>query len=403
MSTPNTFLRGNVWYTHFRYGRRRYSQSLETSNHEIAKQRARQMYADVVNSRWESLDARKMRQDYNTIGELVKCYDEGALTIREHTRTSNISALRRMIHEVYRTPAGISLEERNAQIDAMTVDKINEHLALEFQQMRLKAAGSEALKKTRAIVSANAVLRKARSLFCGRAMLLYKKIKLGDVDSFMKVLLLNEGTRKWRAPARETIEAILKAADELKKTNPRLHLVFGHFSRLGLRNKEIEAARLSWIEKRPVVIRTVNGTEIREQEGYWITTREDFKPKGREGFVPIPDDLLEEIRNIERSAIDDHVIPAKNSTERRDLIYRDHSTFARQFFPDRTKSSYELRKYVGSAFVMREGNVRAGQEILRHANASTTDNYYLDSLNPLRPLERKDLLLGAPEKMTTTP
>jgi integrase len=132
----------------------------------------------------------------------------------------------------------------------------------------------------------------------------------------------------------KALQAMEAAAPMLAKTDPGAYVAHLLFSRVGLRNIEIVNARVHWISEGTIGI--VNRPE------------EDFFPKGSEGWVPIAPDVLKEILRFQPLCTDGYLVPGANRTERHDAVYRRHSKWVSQWIRDRTKTSYELRRYAGS-------------------------------------------------------
>jgi integrase len=134
------------------------------------------------------------------------------------------------------------------------------------------------------------------------------------------------------------------------------------FSRLGLRNVEIRNARWSWIE---------NG-----RIGIIERPEETFYPKGSEGWVPIAPDVLKELMRFRNLSTNDYIVPGATVTERKIAVDRRHSKWVGQWIKDRSKTSYELRRYAGSLVYNSTRDILKVRDFLRHASVETTQQWY---------------------------
>ena len=73
---------------------------------------------------------------------------------------------------------------------------------------------------------------------------------------------------------------------------------------------------------------------------------------------------------------DDYVIPGRTVTERKDAVDRRHSAWVGQWIKDRSKTSYELRRYAGSLVYNATRDILKVRDFLRHASVETTQQWY---------------------------
>ena len=167
---------------------------------------------------------------------------------------------------------------------------------------------------------------------------------------------------------------------ELARNDPSAYVAHLLFSRLGLRNIEIVNARTHWINDGSIGI--INRPE------------EDFFPKGCEGWVPIAPDVLKEVLSFQPLASNGYLVPGANRTERHDAVYRRHSKWVSQWIKDRTKTSYELRRYAGSRLLDLGATIFEVRDFLRHRDVQTTQMWYAYRLQnrQLRTIGMRDLL-----------
>jgi integrase len=206
-------------------------------------------------------------------------------------------------------------------------------------------------------------------------------LKIPDLKSFLGAQVEQPDRRLPRALDEGVIRSIMAAAPELKRADPACYVAFLLFSRLGMRNVEIEAARWDWIE--------------RSERGAWMAIierpEEDFSPKGNEGRVPIAADVLAELEEFRHLSTDGHIIPARHKTERAEIVDRRHSAWVGRWIKDRTKTSYELRRYAGSLILkLTNGDMMAVRDFLRHADVQTTQKWYAYRLRELPAISMSD-------------
>jgi hypothetical protein len=172
------------------------------------------------------------------------------------------------------------------------------------------------------------------------------------------------------------IAAINAAAPKLASTDPAVYVAFLMFSRLGLRNVEIRNARWGWIE---------NG-----RIGIIDRPNENFYPKGSEGWVPIPANVLKELMRFRHLSTDDYIVPGATMTERKIAVDRRHSAWVGRWIRDRAKTSYELRPYAGSLVYYATRDILKVRDFLRHASVETTQQRYAYLLEDVPSIGMKD-------------
>jgi integrase len=152
------------------------------------------------------------------------------------------------------------------------------------------------------------------------------------------------------------------------------HATYWLVRKCGLRNVEVEHLRWDWFE------RDENGLWLNLKKRYDASGRLVWKPKGREGSVPVSPRLYEELLTVlgpARPGLEGYVL-AGTKDHRDDGTHRAPSKFCRKYLGgERDKSLYELRKQAGSEVALRDG-IEAASKFLRHADLKTTWDYYID-------------------------
>ena len=185
-----------------------------------------------------------------------------------------------------------------------------------------------------------------------------ENLNLPDLTSFRNERVQMPKRSKPRALDMGAIAAINAAAPKFASTDPAVYVAFLMFSRLGLRNVEIRNARWSWIENRRI--------------GIIERLEENFYPKGSEGWVPIPSDVLKELMKFRHLSTNDYIVPGVTATDRKDAVDRRHSAWVGESIKDRSKTSYELRRYAGGLIYNATRDILKVRDFLRHASVETT-------------------------------
>src|SRR5262249_45637901 len=293
----------------------------QPKNSVAAKARAKLIIEPILNGQWETAEKLKSRSGYSTIGELLERYQASAGD-RANTVRNNSSALRLIVRTV---TAG--------DPDRQSSSVLTAELIRQFDRIRMAAAKTEP-ERHRARASIRSYVVQARSVVAPRKMRFYEELNLAELNSFRNERVEMPKRTKPRALNTGVIAAINAAAPQLAASDPAVYVAFLLFSRLGLRNVEIKNARWHWIENGRIGI-------IQRPE-------ENFYPKGSEGWVPIASDVLQEVMRFRQLSTDGYIVPGKTATERKDAVDRRHSIWVGQWIKDRSKTSYELRRYAGS-------------------------------------------------------
>jgi integrase len=323
--------------------------SLRTNVAAAAKARAKLIIEPILNGQWETAEKLKSKSGYATIGHIIERYQSDAED-RPATIRNNISALRLLIRSVH-----------PGDPDAQNSSVLTGELIRQFERIRMAAAKSEP-ERRRTRTSIRSYIVQARSVVAPRKMRFYDDLTLPDLSSFRSERVEMPKRTKPRALDLGVIAAINAAAPKLVNDDPAVYVAFLMFSRLGLRNVEIRSARWSWIE---------NG-----RIGIVDRPAEDFFCKGSEGWVPIAPDVLKELMRFRNLSTDDYVVPGATATERQIAVDRRHSQWVGQWIKDRSKTSYELRRYAGSLIYNATRDILKVRDFLRHASVETTQRWY---------------------------
>src|SRR5437773_7990898 len=339
---------------------------------------AKRIAAKIIESCWadagRGADRLKLRNDNVKIGELIARYERNA-SQRRATIRSNVRSLRMIVRTVH-----------GGDPDQKSMAVLTVNLIREFEKRQVDSAEKRATPATRAVVvqrvraSTASYVRQARSIVALRKMKFYEGMKLPDLTGFRGETVETPHRSLPRPLDMKALSDMNAAAPVLAKTDPGAYVAHLLFSRLGLRNIEIVTARVHWISDGSIGI--INRPE------------EDFFPKGCEGWVPIAPDVLKELLKFQPLCTDGYLVPGANRTERHHAVYRRHSRWVSQWIKDRTKTSYELRRYAGSRLLDMGATVFEVRDFLRHRDVRTTQQWYAYRLQnrQLRTIGMQDLL-----------
>jgi hypothetical protein len=339
---------------------------------------AKRIAADIIKSFWidagRGAERLKLRNDNATIGELIAKYEQRAAQ-RPGTIRSNVRSLRMIIKTVHR-----------GDPNSKSTSVLTANLIRDFEKRQIDRAEKRATAATRPAViqrvrsSTASYVRQARSIVALRKMKFYEGLKLADLSAFRGETVETPKRSLPRPLEMKALTAMEAAAPSLAENDPGAYVAHLLFSRLGLRNIEIVNARVHWISDGSIGI--VNRPE------------EDFFSKGCEGWVPIAPDVLKEILSFQPLCTESYLVPGANRTERHHAVYRRHSKWVSQWIKDRTKTSYELRRYAGSRLLDMGATIFEVRDFLRHRDVQTTQQWYAYRLQNrrLRTIGMRDLI-----------
>jgi integrase len=362
---------GGPYYIRFeppsnsRKGVRTVHRSLRTNIIAAAKERAKLIIEPILNGQWETAEKLKSRSGYATVGDIIERYLSQAED-RPTTIRNNVSALRMLVRTVH-----------GGDPDAQSSSILTGGLIREFERVKIGTAKTEpARRRTRTSIRSYVV--QARSLVAKRKIRFYEDVNLPDLDGFRNETVEMPKRSKPRALDTGVIAVINAAAPALVESDPAVYVAFLLFSRLGLRNVEIRNARWSWIENGRI--------GIIERSG------ENFYPKGSEGWVPIAPDVLQELMQFRQLSTNDYIIPGVTATDRKDAVDRRHSAWVSQWIKNRSKTSYELRRYAGSLVYNATQDILKVRDFLRHASVETTQQWYAYLLDDVPSIGMNDFV-----------
>ncbi|MDR1192128.1 MAG: hypothetical protein LBK60_10805 [Verrucomicrobiales bacterium] len=344
-----------VYYVRFRWRGVDVWRSTGFSERETAKAAAKAIVNAVKMERIDALTKTKLKSPYPPLAKLVELYRAHA-AVRHRTKVNNINALRNVCFLV------LKKELADLKADALTAS-----LVRDYQAAKLRAAKTEK-QRASAEVSANSTLRQARSLFAKKVMHLYDDLTLPELTGFKNSATLSETKIHGFVPFPFTKWfGFCRVVRKIKDSDAAAWRLFVMMSKLGMSNREAFFATEDWIEPR-------HGYRVMS-----VKIREDFAPKSKNRVRDIP--MSEKTYALLRgrpvpNAM--HIVP-----EGRFAAMRLNKLF-RQYFPNRQKGIYELRKHAGSLVATRDG-ILAAAKFLGDRN-ETAEKYYVALLKPIKPL-----------------
>ena len=376
---PNLFVRNEIYYLQATINGKRYLRSCPKDTLTGARQWVKKFISAAKEGRSEALEKSKARSSSPKLGAICKRYLE-TVELRGRPRLftakTNVTKLKRIV--------ALGTGNKPQAVDNLPASVLNRKVLVGFTQAMLEGVTDQAALDARRR-TIRSTLRQGRSLFARKIIGAYKDMKMPDVSEFMAEYVCEEPKKRYTAPKREEIEPIIKAGLELwekeeieetkKRQNKALYRVFLLAYALGLRASEMIAAKWNWIRLHD------NGRHyidiIRRPE-------EGFIPKGREGSIPIGDDVMRHLEEF-RADGNPHILGGTSKEYRKELVYRTFATWMRGLGWTRGHCAHELRAYRGHLW-RKEYGLDTAHDWLRHVSWQTTLDSYADITNEQAPM-----------------
>lgn len=257
-----------------------------------------------------------------------------------------------------------------AKVEAMTLDTLTAEAVQRWRLRHVEKAGNAPDAMRKAQTSANSTIRSARSLFSEKALKFAReKLILPQPLPFAGAKLEKGGSTRYISKI-DAATLIAQAGEEL--TGEPLKIFYLGLL-CGLRKREVDL--LLW--------RQVDFTigQIR------VEATEYFHPKSEDsiGQIDLDDELLALLRGWKAQSAGEFVISSnrlpRHNTSRTNYRCTPHFEalylWLRSKGIDARKPFHELRKELGAILASNDG-IFAAQNVLRHAQISTTAAYYTD-------------------------
>jgi integrase len=359
--------------------------SLGTTNESAAKENAKAIIEAEISGDVHTSRKMKVKSDYCTLQEIADVYVAKFGRDRRTTRTArgNVGALEKIV----RVATGLNLDARSTILDGELIRKFEATEEARIEKDRRGHVVQESELRIR--TSIGSWVRQARSIFKTSHMDWFEDLALPDLKKFRDQGVTAPERPRPRPLDEGVIDQVNAAAPALKLEDPACYASHLLFTRLGMRNIEQVNARRSWIT------RNADGSG---KLGVIYRPEEGFKPKKKtERWIPIGPKTLAEIDALAEPGADGYLVPALHKTDRENIVYDRHSAWAGKWIKDRSKVSYELRRYAGSLIYKKTGKIEHVQQFLGHADVKTTMEWYWYLLEETPSLDAEDFAAPAAE------
>lgn len=348
----------------------------------LALKAAQSTFARGQQDRFRALmDETSDRQVWPSVGTVLDTYLDGSVMTASHdVMRRNASALLLVIRTVH--------ECSNEEARAMPATVVNADLAREFQRVR-QGGTRDIASRAEGNTSINSTLTHARGVFSRAAMSeKYGKLRLPDtIAGFREVMRLKTPATQFTPIPDGEYRKMDKASRELRLKDPEMWLVNQLLRRLGLRSKELQWARGTWLEQSGGQLYLL--VQDRPDEGF---TQKGVLPRR----LPVAADLAAVL--LPRMGDGFLILPDGGLKARENLVRARHNAWLKRFItvPSKTsKANHLLRKHIGSVIYTTHG-VEAAAKYLGHTSTTTTEKWYVAYTGKLPVIEPDDIA-AAPE------
>lgn len=329
-----------------------------------------------------------------TVGRLIDLSTKLS-TARRHTLDSYTKAFRQIVAEIKGIKPGKNTKgkgsahaEWRARINQVSLAEITPADIVAWKNGRLKAPDSDPIKKRRAIVTVNSLIRCAKSLF-GKKLLPFieQSLELPRPLPFDGVTM--EKPPSMRYASRIDAFAILaQAREELQQSDPEAFKVIVLALVCGLRRSEIDNLLWRSLDFPRRLVR-VESTEFHH-----------LKSEDSAGEIDLDDDTLALFRGYRAKAPKSLFViesPNRPRSETKARCYRCDAVFKRvldwlrQHGVDSPKPLHTMRKEIGSIIASEHGIFEASR-YLRHSDIRITSAIYADKKKTVTPKSFAGLL-----------
>lgn len=338
---------------------KRFRRALETSDIGEARKRAKVLIEMIRAEKWDELRGARTRAGWAGLPEVYELYEKHTAI---KSAGKNVQRLKFLLRVAGKDPEG-------------STSQLGAHTVWEFQQAQLRTAADE-IQRGRVMVSANSVLRQARSLFAADVLPAYRGLTLPDLGGFMKAPKLRAPKVQYVAPPAAVVARISAEYPALRESDPAAYAGFLLGAFLGLRNGEMKAAEWDWVEQ--------------DGAGAWwlrLQTKAHWRSKtavGRNVAIPLGVlQGLQAVRGASREGLEGDrrfLIPGAHPTERNERMFRRLNGWLRVMGLDRahfSKGVYELRKLWGNVRAWEVGSYQAAR--MAGNSPAVMEQYYSDA------------------------
>lgn len=360
---------------------RRETIPLESANKEIAAQKAREIYLFLKANGWDQTIAkfkppkRRADSEIETVGEFLESvtsqFGGKKKTIDDYAR-----AFRRIVAGIVEIDGGPAKYDYRtggrdtwvAKVHRVKLAEIAPNKVQKWKVAFIKSAGSSPVRMRAARISANSLLRQAKSLF-SQERLKFLPPSVTAANPFAGVSFEQRQSMRYHSDF-EIEELIKRAQVELPLEELKIFLLA---ALAGLRRNEIDKLEWSAFQWDKGVIR--------------IAATAYFHPKSEDALadVEVDSELLEVFRGFRARATSNFVIEATTSPRvgvgyshyRCEPLFARLTNWLRRNGVNTNTPLHTLRKEFGSQVCAKHG-IYAASHALRHADIAITSQHYLD-------------------------
>jgi integrase len=356
--------------------------SLGTGNAEAAARIAANIYTDFLTLGVERALAKyrppQKGEDVATIGEYLRAA-HGVMDVRPATFHAYARHLCRLAGDIVkiqkRSARRTKLKARRQAVEARSLSIFTPEAVQGWRLSFLGKAGRDARKARAARISANSIIRQARSLFAPKVVKFLKTLRLPQPLPFAGVEFFPRESMRYTSRIDAGI-LMRQARTELTKSCPDAFLVMVLALGAGLRRGEID--KLLW--------RDVDFAGGR----IFVTESEhgELKTEDSRGAVDIAESTVEILRGFQAKAKGQFVISSAKAREgeasrpwgnryRCAAVFEKATQWLRTHGVEGNKALHTLRKEAGAIVATRDG-IFAASQFLRHAGIEVTAAHYAD-------------------------
>lgn len=367
----------DAYYFEFTSKDKRYLRCTGCTDAAAAQQEAKKIYENIIHrvirGEDDTPDPTLMRQpNVGSIDELIKAYAAAPSDASDKTRKTNGNSLCQIV-------------SAKGTIRDLTPEAAKAHFqkAADASRAEEDQARAASIRRT-----ANAVWRKAASLFTPKCLEYYKSKKLFD-KCMVDFITAGKAARfsgrsiprvDYRPPREEVIAATLKAWAALADTNRDMYVAIGHELSFGLRVSEVAQVRWSWHCTRNGAYALDDAANVKGGEGSLQVRALD----------PYYSQMMATVKAKKWNEDEDAFIIPGTDTYRTNSIFRNSTEWLRTLGWETMKSNHALRAYSGGLVAMRYG-IYAAQTFLRHKSVTVTETAYAHFIKKFQPANVADI------------
>ena len=374
-------------YVRVKHGSRREAVSLATNNVDEAGRRAVKLFKTLKQHGWDAAlrlfrpDAESVKSNALTVGRYLELVNDYA-PLAPITFSNYAYAIRRVAADIGKVKLGKGRNRFDPKgpwrqsADAVPLETLTSVGVEDWRMRFLKEHRGDPIREQRATRTVNYYVRNSRALFSRRILDAMKKhgVELPDPLPFSGVRLeAKSGSTRYRS----TIDAgtlFQTARTELAEADPDAYATILLALGAGLRRAEIDGLQWQHVMAEKGVVRVMT------------TAQRRTKSVESEGDIQVDAGLFAELERTRRPGKTLYVVepdmeyPKSKAAQvyRADATLKRVTSWLRSQGVMAIKPLHTLRKEFGSV-VAAAGDIHQAMRQLRHAQISTTEQYYADA------------------------